>query len=242
MQHTVKSLTGFKMNATDGEMGEVKELYFDDENWAVRYLIVETGNWFSNKKVLISPQALLTPDWSNKNFPINLTKDQIKNSPDIDTARPVSHRQQIEMYGHYAWERYGGSGFYAGGSAAVMNLPPVIDEEIIKENDPDRNHDDDDPHLRSTEKVSGYFIHATDGDIGHINDFMIESDTWKITNIIIDTHNWIGGKKILIPVRHVKEIQWDNFKIIVDVSKEYLNDCDVFTDGSFVFPENMFEL
>lgn len=242
MQHAINSLSGFKMGATDGEIGEVKEFYFDDETWAIRYLIVETGNWFSNKKVLIAPQALLEQDWANKSFPVKLTKDQIKNSPDIDTDKPISRRQEIEMYGHYAWERYGGSGFYAGGSTAVMHLPPIVDEVIITENEPDDNNADYDPHLRSTERVSGYYIHATDGDIGHVKDFIIESETWSITNLVIDTHNWIGGKRILMPVRHVKEIQWDNFKIIIDVSKEFLEDCEVFDEPSFVFPQNLFEL
>jgi len=224
MQHNIKSLIGFKMAATDGEIGEVKEFYFDDETWAIRYVIVETGNWFSNKKVLIAPQALLVPHWANKNFPVNLTKEQIKNSPDIDTDQPVSTRQEIEMFGHYAWERYGGSGFYAGGSAAVMDLPPVVDEEIIKENDAANNHADYDTHLRSTEAVSGYYIHATDGDIGHVKDFIIDDTTWEITDLVIDTQNWIGGHKVLIPVRHVKEIQSYDFKIMLDVSMAFIKD------------------
>lgn len=230
------------MEATDGEIGEVKEFYFDDETWAVRYLIIETGNWLSNKKVLIAPHALQAPDWTNKNFPINLTKEQIKNSPDVDTDQPVSLRQEIEIYRHYAWERYGGSGFYEGGSASVMNPRPVIDEEIIIENNAADSHADYDPHLRSTEQVSGYHIHATDGDIGHLKDFIIESETWKITDLVIDTHNWIGGHKVLVPVRHVQEIQWETFKIIIDISKKYLKDCQVFNEPGFVFPQNVFEL
>lgn len=242
MQHTIHNLLGFKMAATDGEIGEVKEFYFDDETWDIRYLIVETGNWFSNKKVLIAPQALLVPDWLNKNFPVNLTKEQIKNSPDIDTDQPISHRQEIEMYGHYAWERYGGNAFYAGSSAAVMNLPPVAEEEIIKENDAVDSHANEDPHLRSSERVSGYHIHATDGDIGHVKDFILDIKTWKITDLLIDTHNWIGGHKVIIPVRHVKEIEWANFKVLLDVSKEYIKECAPFNENSFVFPQNIFEL
>ena len=187
MHHNIKSLIGFKMAATDGEIGEVKEFYFDDETWAIRYLIVDTGNWFSSKKVLIAPQALLVTHWADKNFPVNLTKEQIKTSPNIDTDQPVSHQQQIEMYGHYAWERYGGSGFYAGGSTAVMDLPPGVDEEIIKENDAANNHADYDTHLRSTEAVAGYYIHATDGDIGHVKDFIIDDTSWEITDLVIDT-------------------------------------------------------
>ena len=231
MQRSINSLTGFAMGATDGEIGKVKEFYFDDETWAIRYMIVETGNWLSGRKVLIAPQALLGPDWKYEVFPVNLTKEQIKSSPDIDTDQPISHRQEIEMYGHYAWERYGGSGFYAGGSAAVMDLPPVVDEEIIKQNDPDNDHADDDPHLRSSERVSGYHIHATDGDIGHVKDFILDDETWKITALIIDTHNWIGGHKVLIPVRHINEIKWEDFKVFVDLSTKAINDFKTFHES-----------
>ena len=241
MQHNIKNLLDFKMNATDGDIGEVKEFYFDDETWAIRYLVVETGNWFSNKKVLIAPQALLKPDWLNKSFPVNLTKEQIKNSPDINTDKPVSRHQEIEMYGHYSWQRYGGSGFYAGGSAAVMNLPPIVDEEIIKENDPD-NQTEYDLHLRSTESVSGYYIHATDGNIGHLKEFILDSETWQITNLIMDTHNWIGGHKVLVSVSHIKEIQWENSRVMVDISKETIKDYPHFDENNFEYPQNIFEL
>jgi sporulation protein YlmC with PRC-barrel domain len=242
MQRNINSLTGYKMEASDGEIGEVKEFYFDDETWFIRYLIVETGNWFSNKKVLIAPQALLLPDWENKKFPINLTKEQIKNSPDIDTDKPISRRQEIKLYGHYPWRSYWGSGFYAGGFGGYINSDPVVDERIEKGVDSTDQQPDDDPHLRSTERVSGYHIHATDGDIGHVNDFIIDDETWEITELVIDTHNWIGGHKVLIPVRRVKEIQWENFKTILDISKEYLKDCQVFNEPGFVYPQNIFEV
>lgn len=114
MKRNIKSLIGFTIGATDGEIGKVTEFYFDDETWTIRYLIVETGSWLFGRKVLISPIALLTPDWENKIFPINLTKEQIKNSPDIDTERPVSRQQELDMYAHYPWGTYWGSGFYAG--------------------------------------------------------------------------------------------------------------------------------
>ena len=242
MQHNINGLIGYKMEATDGEIGEVQEFYFDDKTWAVRYLIIKTGNWFSNKKVLIAPQALLAPDWVNKKFPINLTKEQIKSSPDIDTDLPISRQQEIEMYGHYDWERYGGGGFYAGSSAAVMNLPPIVDEEIIKESDLENSHANNDPHLRSSERVSGYHIHATDGDIGHLKYFIIDCEAWKITDFIIDTHNWIGGHKVLIPVRHIKEIQWENFKVIVDLTIAAVEESKVFDETHFSYPQNVFEI
>ncbi len=236
MQHNMNSLLGFKMGATDGEIGELKAFYFDDETWAIRYLVIETGSWFSNKKVLIAPQALLTTDWSHRDFPINLTKEQVKSCPDVDTDKPISYQQEIDMFGHYAWERYGGGGFYAGSSAAVMNLPPIVNEEIIRENRNDEREDFD-PHLRSTTEVSGYHIHATDGDIGHVDDFTIDDETWTMTNLIIDTHNWIGSHKVLIPVRHVTEIRLSNITVMVDISMEYVKDCTVFDENS-LYPPN----
>ena len=151
------------MGATDGEIGEVKEFYFDNETWAVRYLIVETGNWLSNRKVLISPQALQVTDRENKDFPTNLTKEQIKNSPDIDTNKPISRRQEIKLYGHYPWRSYWGSGFYAGGFGGYINSDPIIDERIAKDVDFTDQRSDDNPHLRSTQRISGYHIHARMG-------------------------------------------------------------------------------
>lgn len=220
MQHTIDSLTGFKMNATDGEIGEVKEFYFDDETWDIRHVIVETGGWLSSRKVLIAPQALLSPDWENKNFPVNLTQEQIKTSPLIDTDKPVSKRQLIDMYGHYAWQPYGLSSFYASGATALVNLPPVMPEQNLRDTNPDDNPDNQDPHLRSTDAVSGYYIHATDGDIGHVKDFFVDDATWTITALLMDTHNLIGGKKVLIPIRHITKIKWLDNKVFVDLSTE----------------------
>src|SRR5450432_2722333 len=172
MQRSINSLTGYKTGATDGEIGEVKEFYFDDETWAIRYLIIETGSWLTGRKVLLSPQALLVPDVKNKIFPVNLSKEQIRNSPDIDTDKPVSRRLEIDLYQHYSWQRYGGGGFYAGGSAGLLNLPPMGDETDIQEYPDTASMPDWDPHLRSTKRITGYHIHATDGDIGHVNDFI----------------------------------------------------------------------
>lgn len=228
MQHTIKSLTGYQIRATDGDIGEVKEFYFNDETWVVRYLIIETGSWLNGRKTLLSPQAVLMTDPVIKVFSVNLSKEQIRKSPDINTDQPVSHRLETELYQHYSWQRYGGGGFYAGGSAGLLNLAPLPDES----NNPTlldaADNSEYDPHLRSTERVTDYHIHATDEDLGHVKDFIIDDKAWTITDLIIDTHNWIGRKKVLLPVRHVKNIDWENFKVITDVSADFIKDCTAF--------------
>ncbi len=234
MQRNIKSLIGYSIGATDGEIGQVKEFYFDDLTWDVRYVIVETGNWLNGRKVIIAPEALLNPDWKNEVFPVNLSKEQIQKSPNIDTDKPVSRQQEIALYGHYAWQRYGGNGFYAGGLWAVLPELPIVKEEISQ----NEGKGDYDLHLRSTETVTGYNIHATNGDIGHINDFTIDDETWKLSFAVVDTHNWFGGKKVLIPVNNIKEVQWENSIVILNITMDEVKNSKLFNEDEFKYMEN----
>jgi hypothetical protein len=233
MQRNIKSLIGCSTEAKDGDIGEVDEFYFEDNTWMIRYLVIKTGNWFLNRKVLISPYALLKKDKETCILPVNLTKEQIKTSPDIDTDKPVSKQQDLALYGHYAWQRYGGSGFYAGGSEAVMNDDPIIDERVLTEADANDKRSDDDLHLRSTKTITGYHIHTIDGDFGHVTDFIFDDINWKITFLVIDSHQWFGGEKYLVEVGKVKEIQWDNSKVILNLSKEEIKVSPLFDELLF---------
>jgi len=220
MKQRIKSLIGFTIGGTDGEIGKVKEFYFDDNSWTIRYLIVETGSWLFGRKVLISPEALLTPDWEGKIFPVRLTKEQIKNSPDIDTEKPVSRQQEVELNGYYPWTNYWGYGIWAGGmgTTGMMASPSLPLEEAIHENaggDEPAN-----PHLRSTSKVTGYNIKASDGEIGDVEDFIIDDSTWKISFMLVDTGNWFPGKKVLISPKWIKEVSWEDASVSVYATEE----------------------
>lgn len=233
MQRNIKSIINYNLAATDGIVGEVEEFYFDDKSWKILYLVVKTGNWLSGRKVLIAPHALLKQPWQDGFFPVNLTKKQIENSPDIDTDKPVSRQQEIELYGHYQWESYWGSGFYGGGSLGVSMPFPVLDHKVLIEADKKDKHADDDIHLRSTGSITGYHIHTTNGEIGHIIDFIVDDQTWQIKFIVIDTHNWFGGKKVLIPVAHVKEINWSKNKIHLDITSSVVDKSVLFKEADY---------
>jgi uncharacterized protein YrrD len=215
MKRSIKSLISYAIGATDGELGKVKEFYFDDKTWTIRYLIIETGNWLSGRKVLISPEAILTPDWENEVFPVNLTKEQIKNSPEIDTEKTVSRQQEIKLYGHYPWTNYWGDESFGFGM-------PVSMFQVLqgKEDSAGDKGSEDDPHLRSTKKVTGYSIKAADGEIGNVEDFIIDDSNWKIDFMIVDTGNWFPGKKVIISPKWIKELKWDTSTVIVNVSIE----------------------
>ena len=225
MERNITSLIGYGLQATDGEIGEVVDFYFDDETWTIRYLVVKTGNWLSGRKVLVSADGLAPTDIKPDLFPISITKEQIRNSPDIDTDKPVSRQQEAMLNQHHFWENYWGSGSY-GGEMGIPNRRPVRIKEIDR--DPK-----EDIHLRSIAEADGYTIHATDGEIGHINDFIVDDQTWRLIDLIVDTHNWIGGKKVLVAVAHVHSISFLNRLVYVNITLADIDTCKIYKEAEY---------
>ncbi len=170
MKRSVKKLVGCVVRATDGDIGTVQEFYFDDLTWTVRYMVVETGSWLINRKVLISPMALGRPEPGLKVLPVNLTREQVRGSPDIDTAKPVSRQHETVLHGYYGWPYWGMSTYVNS-----FGVPPILSPYAIPAADKEAEAPSEeeipkgDPNLRSTAKVAGYHIEALDGGI----------DMWK---------------------------------------------------------------
>lgn len=228
MKRNVKSLIGYAIGATDGEIGKVKEFYFDDRTWTIRYLIAETGNWLLKRKVLISAGSLLAPDWEGKVFPVDLTREQVKNSPDIDTDKPVSRQQEMDLDKYYPR-----TGFWAGGIGTAGMIMPV--QESIEQ--AVQNEDDNDPHLRSTDKVTGYSIKASDGDIGEVEDFIIDDTSLELKYMVIDTGKWFPGKKVIISPKWIKEIKWDTSEVVVNATVDQVKNCPEYDVSKYISEE-----
>lgn len=233
MERNVSSLIGCNIEAKNGIIGKLEEFYFDDESWTIRYLIVKTGSWLSGREVLISRVALKNRDWLNKTIPVNLTKKQVQNSPDIDTKKPVSRQQEANLFGHYQWENYWGTGFYANGSMGVSMPFPSIDRKILIAPDEDRKNPDNDIHLRSTDRITGYYIHASDGEIGHVKDFVIDDQLLQLLFFVVDTHNWVGGKKVLIPVNEIKKVDWSTSEVFLNITVDEVQNSRLFEETEF---------
>jgi uncharacterized protein YrrD len=227
MQSVLSLFIGNPMEATDGQLGKVEEFYFDDQAWIIVYLVVKTGNWLSGRKVLISPVALIRGVDHPGTFPVNLTKEQIKNSPDIDTDLPVSRQQEIALHQYYPWQSYWGTGFYEGGLWGIVT-PPVEDRVPVKVAVGGI-------HLRSTQAVTGYHIQTTDGELGYLKDFIFDDQTWHIEFLVIELHSWLSGKKVMIARKHAKEIQWTTSKVLIDLSKQALENSQPYEEQ--VYPQ-----
>lgn len=215
MQHSLRSMIGFAIRATDGDLGKVYEFYFDDATWTIRYMVAETGNWLLGRKVLISLAALGKPDWELRTFPVGLTCDQVRNSPDIDTERPVYRQHEAELHEYYQWPQYWEGGY---GGALGITPYPLFEKPLLQESSASDRKDD--PHLRSTRQVTGYKIHATNGEIGHVADFMVNDQNWAIRYLVVDTGNWLPGKKVLISPSWIKSVNWDDASVTVDRMRE----------------------
>jgi hypothetical protein len=214
MLKSLKKILGAKLGATDGHIGHVKDFYFDDQDWAVRYVMADTGTWIPARQVLISPHALKSLDAADKVLEVNLTRKQIENSPPVELHKPVSRQYEEEYYRYYKWPFYWQGGALWGISDFPM-VPPLTPP--LPKNP--RRHPRRDAHLRSALGVMGYHIQGTDQEFGKIADFLMDDETWAIDHVIIDTGHWLAGRKVLLAPLEVEHISWSDSKVFIDSSK-----------------------
>ena len=228
MLRNASAINGYAIAASDGRLGTVSDFLFDDASWLIRWLVVDTGNWLSGRKVLLPPSVLGHLDPSGQEFSVRLTMQQVKDSPDIETDRAVSRQMETNIYDYYGWSPYWGTGFYMSGNgymAGTMAAPGPRPREADIADAP-RSHED--PHLRSIAAVTGYHIHASDGEIGHVEDFLVDDADWSIHYLVVDTKNWWPAKKVLILPRSAREIDWKGKLVNLDVDRQRVKDSPAY--------------
>ncbi|WP_321479938.1 PRC-barrel domain-containing protein [uncultured Bacteroides sp.] len=227
---SVKKLNGYKLNSLDGEIGKAKEFYFDDKYWTIRYLVADTGGWLTGRKVLISPYSLIRVDKEAEHIDVDLTKKQIEDSPLLESDKPVSLQFEESYYGYY------GSPMYWAGSYMWGYYPYILRERERWEKSTKEERTWD-PHLRSTYNVDGYYIQASNGEIGHVEDFIINDETWEIVYLVIDTKNWWPGKKVLVSPRWMEQVSFDESKLVVNLSREAIKEAPEYVEESLLTRE-----
>ncbi len=231
MIRSVKQTIGDTVHATDGEIGKVDDVYFDDKEWVIRYLVVQTGDWAGGRYALISPISITSADWGGDQVRTMLTRQQIKNAPDINTKLPISRRVEIEFNRYYGLPFYWGGnaiwgpGMTPGALAAAAVTAPVLEQQ---EETAEHNESLEESHLRSADVVTGFTIQARDGDIGHVADFLFDDETFRINYMVVDTSNWWSGKKVIVPPTWVTKVEWASKEVWVDLKRETIKDSPEF--------------
>jgi len=235
MLYKAKSIKGYTLESYDGEIGKVEEFYFDDRHWTIRYLVADTGSWLTDRQVLISPYALVAVESAEQHITVNLTKKQVEESPPLSSDKPVSQQFEEEYYGYYEWPMYWAGPFMWGAYPYIVRDGNRFEETIPEEKKWDR-------HLRSTQEVRGYHLQATDGEIGHVEDFIIDDETWAVRYLIINTENWWAGKKVLVSPQWIKRVSWDESKVYVNLPGEIIKQSPEYTDDLILTRDYEFEL
>jgi hypothetical protein len=230
MLNKAKTLKSYTLKSLDGEIGKVNEFYFDDQHWAIRYLVADTGDWLTGRQVLISPYALIAVIKEDQQIEIKLTKKQIEDSPSLNSDKPVSRQFEEDYYGYYGWPMYW-DGPYMWGSYPYI----VLDSEKWRQSTLDEKAWD--PHLRSTHEVSSYNIQASDGEIGHVEDFIIDDATWAIRYLIIDTRNWWPGKKVLVSPQWIEHVSWSESKVFLNLNRDTIKQSPEYSEESLLTRE-----
>jgi hypothetical protein len=211
---------GRSIRATDGDIGAVSTILFDDEGWTVRYFVVDTGKWLPGRKVLISPLAIRHSSRTDWTLDVSLTRDQVKNSPDVDTDRPVSRQHEMEYYRYYGYPYYWGGVGFAPGAFPVMAArgdEALAMSEIRASEETSASQDS---HLRDAKAVIGYHLRAADGEIGHVEEFLVDVEHWSIRYMVVDTSNWLGGRRVLIAPSWVSAVSWEDSLVHVTATRE----------------------
>jgi uncharacterized protein YrrD len=240
---SIKSLQGETIHATDGDFGSVDDFLFDDENWAVRYLVVDTGKWIPGRRVLISPASLKMKRRPDE-LATSLSKEQIKNSPDIYTDQPVSRQREAEYLNYYGYPYYWRGPALWGTTAYPFHpgVPPpwgfpdrasgATGSAVQPKTEP--LHEAEDTHLRSVAEVMGYHIEATDGEIGHVEDFIVDDESWALRYMIVDTVNWWPGKKVVVAPEWITGVSWSNSRVSVNLSREKIKNAPEYDPRTMV--------
>lgn len=214
MNLSFKRLEGMKLHARDGDFGAVKDVLFDDQRWFVRWIVVDTGGWMSERLVLLAPDVLERLDGETRRATVACSRAEIEAAPEIDVHKPVSRQREQETMARFGWTP-------AWVFTGLEGEPPVVPQVFVPPPEETAGTEQiEDPHLRSAREVKGYAIRATDGDIGHVDDLVLDDEGWTVRYLVVDTRNLLPGRKVLLAPDWISRVGWEEQAVSVDFDRE----------------------
>jgi sporulation protein YlmC with PRC-barrel domain len=227
----IRELTELTILAADGEIGSVQELYFDDRNWAIRYLVVKAGGWLLSREVLLAPAAVVEISDVHGTLRLALTKDQIRRATPIESAKPLSREYEEAYFRHFAWAPYWEPGPTEWGSTVPFPETPPMPIDTTLPADAPKN-----PHLRSSREITGYNIQAHNGTVGHVEDLVVDDETWTVRYVEVDTRNWLPGKKVLLQTMRIDHVSWADRSVAVLLTKQAIQSAPAYDPSKLITP------
>lgn len=222
MLRSLKGIKGYRIRALDGDIGKVDDFLFDDVGWFVRYVVAGTGNWLARRKVLVGPEVFETADWPEHTVPVRLTKQLVESSPDLDEDAPVSRHEEERLRTFYGWTSWW--------HAPMQGVTPVPSREVLE---PQAREaavatGEHDPHLRSVSEVMGYGMEARDGEIGRVDDFIVDDRSWALRYFVAETRSLLPGRKVLLAPQWITEVRWPDGRVVVDLTRRQIKEAPEF--------------
>lgn len=228
-----EKLRGCTLAARDGEIGEVREFYFDDQQWSVRYFVISTGSWMNGRSVLVAPSALREVDAEARTIATDMTKEQVRNSPPLASDKPVSRQYEAELHRHYAWSPY----WVMPAAAGLGAFAPALtaqQQSFAKPTPPEPSEAQGDPHQRSSgEIVNRYTLHAQDGEIGTVDDFVLD-EQWRVRYLVVRTGIWPFGQSSLLAPDSIETISSDSWEIFINLPRSAIKDAPPYDSSSTI--------
>ncbi|MFT3781469.1 MAG: PRC-barrel domain-containing protein [Nibricoccus sp.] len=223
MLKTLESIRNCTLSAKDGEIGKVRNVFFDDEHWTVRYLVVNTTGWLFGRDVLIMPRSVGSMDHIQHTIHVDLTRQQIKDSPAVDTARPLTLNQELQYHQYFGWPIY-----WSGLGAEIPASPiPAIPEPQFPRQE-DVGNSERESNLRSALDLEGYGIEALDGELGHVKELLISPDSWRIPYLVLATRNWWPGKTVVVPTHVFHNVDWVGRCLSVALTRDEIREAPAY--------------
>jgi hypothetical protein len=209
-----KQIYGRKLAALDGLIGHVRDFYFDDKAWVLRYLVADTGSWLPGRLVLLSPHSIAALEQDGKTLYVNLQKKQIEGSPSIEAHKPVSRQYEEDFHAFYGWPAY-----WQGPQMWGMSNYPIVVPPLELTTEHAKQTTVEDIHLRSSKTVTGYHIKTVDGTIGHVSGFLLDNKSWAIRDLVVEAGPWYSGKEILISVNKIDRVSFEDSEVCMKLTK-----------------------
>lgn len=207
MLHSTTELIGYNVVADGGKVGKVYDFLFDDAEWTIRCFVLRTGAWLMKRLVVVARSFIRQPDAANHFIPVSLRKDQIKNSPRLEAYRSVYRYRQVDPY------------------VSPVGLATGTGGVLLVHRRGAAPSDEGDPHQKSIKEVIAYHVIATDGEVGYVDDFIVDDQGWIIRHLVVmHMQDSLSARKVLISPASVKEIRWKEEKVYIDLSQEKIQD------------------